>query len=99
MLNACSSGLSMATRNVSVATLSTFIGIPVSIPLSVVFWLQQALWRGYGTHQKVSKEAGKVTKLTYIITSAIAIFEKSVSKALNNGEIDEQEFRVTPQGN
>ena len=32
-LNACSNSLSIATGISSVATLSTFIGIPVSIPL------------------------------------------------------------------
>ena len=32
-LNACSSGLSIATRISSVVTFSTFIGLPVSIPL------------------------------------------------------------------
>ena len=35
-LNACSSGLSIATGISSLATLSTFIGLPVSIPLGVV---------------------------------------------------------------
>ena len=29
-----------------------------------------------------------------IITSVIAVFETSVSKALNNGEIEEREFRI-----
>ena len=33
-------------------------------------------------------------KLIDIITLAIAVFETSISKALNNGEIDEQEFQV-----
>ena len=31
-------------------------------------------------------------KLANIMTSALAVFETSVSKALNNGRIDEQEF-------
>ena len=35
-LNACSSGLSVATRISSVAMFSTFIGLHVSIPLGVV---------------------------------------------------------------
>ena len=34
----------------------------------------------------------KVTKLTDIITPAIAVFETSLSKALSNGKIDEEEF-------
>ena len=32
-LNACSSGISIATGISSVATFATFIGLPVSIPL------------------------------------------------------------------
>ena len=36
-LNACSSGLSVATGISSVATLSTFIGLLVSIPLGAIF--------------------------------------------------------------
>ena len=32
-LNACSSGLSVATGISSVATFATFIGLPVSIPM------------------------------------------------------------------
>ena len=32
-LNACSSGISIATGIYSVATFATFIGLPVSIPL------------------------------------------------------------------
>ena len=42
-LNVCFSGLSMTTGISSVSTLSTFIGLPVSMC-------------GYGNHQKVSKE-------------------------------------------
>ena len=33
-------------------------------------------------------------KLVDIVTSAIAVFEMSVSNALSNGVIDEQEFQV-----
>ena len=36
-LNTCLSGLSIASRISSVATLITFIGLPVSIPLDAVF--------------------------------------------------------------
>ena len=34
----------------------------------------------------------KVTKLIDEVTSALAVFETSVSKALNDGRIDEREF-------
>ena len=33
-------------------------------------------------------------KLVNVVTSAIAVFETSVSKMLHNGEIDEQEFSI-----
>ena len=42
--------------------------------------------------KKYQKKLLKVTKLTDIITSAIAVFERVVSKALRNGKIDEEEF-------
>ena len=33
-------------------------------------------------------------KLTDIVTPALAVFEMSVSKALNDGKIDEQDFSM-----
>ena len=42
--------------------------------------------------KKYQKKLSKVTKLTDIITLALAIFERVVSKALKNGNIDEEEF-------
>ena len=94
-LNACSSSLSVATGISSVATLSTFIGLPVSIPLGAVS-LAGASVGGIATAltKKYQKKLSKVTKLTDIITSAIAIFERVVSKALSNGKIDEEEFNL-----
>ena len=44
--------------------------------------------------KKYQKKLSKVTKLYDIVTSAIAVFETSVSTALSNGKIDEQEFNV-----
>ena len=43
---------------------------------------------------KYQKKLIEVTKLVDIVTSAIFVFETSLSMALNNGEIDEQEFQV-----
>ena len=43
---------------------------------------------------KYQKKPTKVMKLVDIVTSAIAVFETSISKALNNSEIDEREFQV-----
>ena len=94
-LNACSSRLSVATGISSVATLSTFIGLPVSIPLGVIS-LAGASISGVTTAlaKKYQKKLTKVTKLTDIITSAIAVFETCLSKALRNGKIDEEEFNI-----
>ena len=73
--NACSSGLSVATRISSVATLSTFISFPVSIPLGAIS-LTGASVSGVTTAllKKYQKKLTKVTKLYDIITSAIARF-------------------------
>ena len=77
------------------ATLSTFISLPVSTPLGAIC-LAGASLSGVTTAltEKYQKRLSKVTTLTDIVTSAIAIFEMSVSKALNSGKIDEQEFNV-----
>ena len=79
-LNVCSSGLSVASGILSVATLSMFIGLPVSIPLGAISLagvsvngIAAALTRKY------QKKLAKVTKSTDIITSALAMFETRVS--------------------
>ena len=94
-LNACASGLSVASGISSVATLSTFIGLPVSIPLGAIS-LAGASLSGVTTEltKKYQKKLSKVTKLTDIVTSATAVFEMSLSKVLRNGKIDEEEFNV-----
>ena len=83
-LNACSSSLSIASGISSVATLSTFIGLPVSISLGVIS-LTGASVSSVATAlaKKYQKKLSKVTKLIDIVTSAIAVFETSVSKALS----------------
>ena len=92
-LTACSSSLSAATGISSVVTLAIFIGLPVSIALGAVS-LAGAGINGVAMAltKKYQKKLSKVTKLTDIITSALAVFERVVSKALKNGKIDEEEF-------
>ena len=94
-LNACSSGLSIATGISSVATLSTFISLPVSIPLGVVS-LAGANVNGVtaALTKKYQIKLMKGIKLTDIVTSAIAVFETCLSKALRNDKINEEEFNV-----
>ena len=77
------------------ATLSTLISLPVSIPLGAgslagasVSGVAMALTKKY------QKKLTKVTKLTDIVTLALALFETSVSKVLNDHKIDKQEFSM-----
>ena len=76
-------------------TLSTFIGFPVRIPLGVIS-LAGASVGGVTTAitKKYQKKLAKVMKLTHILTSALAVFEMCLSKALHNGKIDEEEFNM-----
>ena len=94
-LNACSSGITIASGVSSVATLSTFIGLPVSIPLGAVS-LAGAGISGITTvlTKKYQKKLSKVAQLIDTVTSALAVFEMSVSKALNDGRVDEREFSM-----
>ena len=44
--------------------------------------------------KKYQKKLSKVTKLPDIATSALAVFDTSLSEALSNGKIDEEEFKL-----
>ena len=83
----------MASRISSVVTLSTFIGLPVSIPLGAVSLAGVSI-SGMTTvlNKKYQKELTNVKKLVEIIMSALVVFETNVSKVLSNSEIDEWEF-------
>ena len=73
--------------------LSTFIGLPVSMPLGA-FSLAGANINGVDTAltKKDQKKLAKVMKLVDIVTSVLAVFKTSISKVLNDGRADEQEF-------
>ena len=90
-LNTCASGISIATGISGVATLSTLISLPLSIPLGTVY-LAGVSASGLTTllTKEYQQKLTKVAKLTDIITSAITVFERVVSKALKNGRIDEE---------
>ena len=97
MLNACSSSLSVAFGISSVVTLSTytFVGLPVSIPPGAISLTGvSASGITSALTKKYQKKLSKVTKLTDIVTSTIAVFKTSVSKVLSNGKIDEKEFEM-----
>ena len=94
-LNACSSGISVATGISSVATFATFIGIPVSAALDAAS-MTGAIASGIISTltKKYQKKLKKVTKLIDIVTPALVVFERAISGALKNGIVDEEEFNT-----
>ena len=94
-LNACSSGISVATGISSVVTFATFVGLPVSISLGAAS-LTGAIASGIisALTKKNQKKLKKVTRLIHIGTPALVIFERVISGALKNGVIDEEEFNT-----
>ena len=71
-------------------TLNTFKGFPVSIPLGAVSLAGVSV---SGVATTLTKNyPKKLAKLVDIVTIALAVFETSISKALNDGEVHEQEF-------
>ena len=94
-LNACLSGISVATGISSVATFTTFIGLPVSISLDVAS-LTGAIASGIilVLTKKYQRKLKKVTELIDIAMPALAIFERVIPGALRNGVIDEEEFNM-----
>ena len=91
----CSSDLHVASRLLSAATLSTFIGLPVSIPLGTVSLAGMSV-SGMATmlSNKYQKKLVNVTKLVDIMASTLTVFETSISKVLNDGRVDEREFTM-----
>ena len=94
-LNACSSGISVATGISDVATFVTFIGIPVNAALGVAS-MAGAIASGIISvlTKKYQKKLKKVTKLIDTVTPALVVFERVISGALKDGIIDEEEFNT-----
>ena len=94
-LNACSSGISIATGISSLATFATFIGIPVSTALGAAS-MTGAISSGIISMltKKYQKKLKKVMCLIGIVTPALVVSERVVSSALRNGIIDEEEFNM-----
>ena len=94
-LNACLSGISIATGISSVATFATFLGIPVSILLGVAS-MTGAIANGIISvlAKKYQKKLKKVTEQIDIVTPALVVFERVISGALKDGIIDEEEFNT-----
>ena len=79
-LNACSSGISIATGISSVATFATFVGIPVSAALGAAS-MTGAIASGIISvlAKKYREKLKKVTKLIDIVTPALVVFERVIS--------------------
>ena len=77
------------------ATFTTFIGLPVSIPLGAAS-LTGVIASGIisALTKKYQKKLKKVTKLIDIVTPALVVFERVVSGALKDGVIDEEELNM-----
>ena len=94
-LNACSSGISIATGISSVATFATFIRLHVSMAFCAAS-LTGVTASGIISMltKKYQKKLKKVTRSIDIVTPALAVFERVVSGALKNSVIDEEEFNT-----
>ena len=94
-LNACSSGISIATGISSVATFATFVELPVSMALGAAS-LTGVIASGIISTltKKYQEKLKKVTKLIDIVTPSLVVFERVISGALKNGVINEEEFNT-----
>ena len=94
-LNACSSGISVATGIPSVATFATFVGLPVSMVLGAAS-LTGAIASGIISTptKKYQEKLKKVTCLIDIIMRATVVFDRVISGALKDGIIDKEEFNT-----
>ena len=93
-LNACSSGISVATGISSVATFVTFVRLPVSSALDAASMTGVIASGIISLLTKKHQKLKKVTKLIDIVTPALVVFERVISGALKNGVIDEEEFNT-----
>ena len=94
-LNACSSGISIATGISSVATFATLVRLPISISLGAASLTGVIACGIISTlTKKYQKKLKKVTKLIDIIMWATVVFERVISGALKDGIINEEEFNT-----
>ena len=95
LINASASAISIASGVSTLATLSTMIGIPISIGLGAIS-ITGATLTGLTTalSKKYQRKLLKATKLIDIARSALAVFETSISEAISNGKISEKEFKI-----
>ena len=94
-LNACLSGISVATGKSSAATFATFIRLPVNVALGTAS-MTGAIASGIilVLAKKYQKKLKKLTRLIDIVTPTLVVFERVISGALKNGIINEEEFNT-----
>ena len=87
--------MSIATGISSVATFSTFVGLPVSVVLGAAS-LTGTITSGIISTltKKYQKKLKKVTHLIDIIMWATVVFDRVISVALKDGIIDDEEFNT-----
>ena len=95
LVNASSSSIAVASGIGSVVTGATVVGIPVSVGL-VGLSLVGSIFTGFtiALIKKHQKKLQKIMRLSDIVTSAMAVFEISISESLKNNRIDENEFKM-----
>ena len=86
---------SVANGISSVATFTTFIGLPVSIALGAAS-LTGVIASGIISTltKKYQKKLKKVTRLIDMVTRATVVFDRVISVALKDGIINEEEFNT-----
>ena len=94
-LNACSTGISVATGISSVTTFTTFVRLPVSISLGAAS-LTGTIASGIISTltKKYQKKLKKVMQLTDIVTWTTVVFDRVISKSLKDGIVNEEEFNM-----
>ena len=94
-LNACSSGISVATGISSVVTFATFVRLPVSVALDAASLTGVTASGIISTlTKKYQKKLKKVTRLIDIITRATVVFDRVISAVLKDDIINEEEFNT-----
>ena len=94
-LNAVSSTLTVGKGISAIATSASIVGIPVSAgPGGVALCCSICSGVTSAVTKKYQNKFNKVMKLITIVLSSIKVFEKGISKSLEDGEIDTKEFEI-----
>lgn len=95
VINTGASAVTIGSGVSSIATGATLIGVPISVGLGGVA-LAGSICSGITNVliKKYQNKTHKVVKLYDTVTSAIAVFKTSISRALLDGRIDYNEFQT-----